>query len=120
MQHMVLLLYAIVVYHIDNETREPENPGTLPSLRLLSALRLLSLFGGVKMKIIAEYNGKLGRKSYTAINGGKVVIVSTYQNVEGIHVIVSATGVKQFEFFAPCFSDEQMLQLLQTWAKAYL
>lgn len=72
------------------------------------------------MKIIAEYNGKLGRKSYTAINGGKVVIVSTYKNVAGVHVIVSATGVKQFDFFAPCFSDEQMFQLLQTWIKAYI
>ena len=72
------------------------------------------------MKIIAEYNGKLGRKSYTAINGGKVVMVSTYQNVAGIHVIVSSTGAKQLDFFAPCFSDEQMFQLLQTWSKAYL
>ena len=72
------------------------------------------------MKIIAEYNGKLGCKSYTAINGGKVVIVSTYQNVDGIHAIVSATGVKQFDFFAPCFSDDQMWQLLQTWIEAYL
>ena len=72
------------------------------------------------MKIIAEYNGKLGRKSYTAINGGKVVIVSTYQNVAGIHVIVSATGVKQFDFFTQCFPDEQMWQLLQAWIKAYL
>ena len=74
--------------------------------------------GEKKMKIIAEYNGKLGRKSYTAINGGKVVIVSTYQNVAGIHVIVSATGVKQFEFFAPCFSDNKIWQLLQAWIKA--
>lgn len=72
------------------------------------------------MKITSEYNGKLRRKSYTAINGGKVAIVSTYQNVAGIHVIVSATGAKQFDFFAPCFSDEQMFQLLQTWIKAYL
>ena len=72
------------------------------------------------MKIIAEYNGKLGRKSYTAINGGKVVMVSTYKNVAGVHVIVSATGAKQFDFFAPCFSDDQMFQLLQAWIKAYL
>ena len=76
--------------------------------------------GEKKMKIIAEYNGKLGRKSYTAVNGGKVVIVSVYQNVADVHVIVSATCVKQFDFFAPCFSDDQMFQLLQTWAKAYI
>ena len=72
------------------------------------------------MRIIAEYKGKLGSKSYTAINGGKVVIVSTYQNVVGVHVIVSATGAKQLDFFAPEFSDDKMWQLLQTWIKAYL
>lgn len=72
------------------------------------------------MKIIAEYNGKLGRKSYTAINGGKVVMVSTYKNVAGVHVIVSATGAEQLEFFSPRFPDEKMWQLLQTWIRAYL
>ena len=70
------------------------------------------------MKITAKYQGNIWRKSYTAINGGKVVIVSVYQNVADVHVIVSATCVKQFDFFAPCFSDEQMWQLLQAWTKA--
>ena len=72
------------------------------------------------MKITAKYQGNIGRKSYTAINGGKVVIVSVYHNVADVHVIVSATGVKQFDFFAPCFSCDQMWQLLQTWIKAYI
>ena len=72
------------------------------------------------MKITAKYQGNIWRKSYTAINGGKVVIVSVYQNIADVHVIVSATGVKQFDFFAPCFSDDQMWQLLQTWIKAYI
>ena len=76
--------------------------------------------GEKKMKIIAKYQGNIGRKSYTEINGGKVVLVSVYQNIDHVHVIVSATGVKQFDFFAPCFSDDQMLQLLQAWTKAYL
>lgn len=72
------------------------------------------------MKITAKYQGNIGRKSYTAHNGGKVVLVSVYQNVADVHVIVSATGVNQFEFFAPCFSDVQMWQLLQAWIKAYI
>ena len=72
------------------------------------------------MKITAKYQGNIWRKSYTAVNGGKVVIVSVYQNVADVHVIVSATGVVQFDFFAPCFSDKQIWQLLQTWIKAYL
>lgn len=74
------------------------------------------------MKIIAEYNGKLGRKSYMATTGnGQCVLVSVYDFPGDIvHVIVSATGVDQLEFFAPRFSDKQMWQLLQTWIKAYL
>lgn len=72
------------------------------------------------MKITAKYQGNIGRKSYMAVNGGKVVIVSVYHNVADVHVIVSATGVNQFDFFAPCFSDEQMWQLLQAWIKAYI
>lgn len=72
------------------------------------------------MKITAKYQGNIGRKSYTAVNSRGVVLVSVYQNVSGVHVIVSVTGAKQFDFFAPCFSDEKMWQLLQTWIKAYL
>lgn len=72
------------------------------------------------MKITAKRQGNIGRKSYTATNGGKVVIVSVYQNVADVHVIVSATGVNQFDFFAPCFSDKQMWHLLQAWIKAYI
>lgn len=74
------------------------------------------------MKITAERKGSIGRKSYMAKTGyGKCVIVSVYDFPGDIvHVIVSATGVKQFEFFAPCFSDDQMWQLLQTWTKAYI
>ena len=72
------------------------------------------------MKITAKYQGNIGRKSYTAVNGGKAVIVAVYYNVADVHVIVSATGVKQFDFFAPCFSEEQMWQLLQAWTNAYI
>ena len=72
------------------------------------------------MKIIAKYQGNIGRKSYMAVKGCRVVLVSAYQNVADVHVIVSATGAKQLDFFAPCFSDEKMWQLLQTWIKAYL
>ena len=72
------------------------------------------------MKIIAKYEGNIGRKSYAASKGCHVVLVSVYQNVADVHVIVSATGAKQLDFFAPCFSDEKMWQLLQTWIKAYL
>ena len=72
------------------------------------------------MKIIAKHEGSIGRKSYTAIKGCRVVLVSVYQNIADVHVIVSATGTNQFDFFAPCFSDEKIWQLLQTWVKAYL
>ena len=74
------------------------------------------------MKITAKYQGNIGRKSYMATTGnGACVIVSVYDFPGDIvHVIVSATGVGQLEFFAPCFSDVQMWQLLQTWIKAYL
>ena len=73
------------------------------------------------MKITAKRQGNIGRKSYTATTGCKCVIVSVYDFPGDIvHVIVSATGADQLEFFAPCFSDEKMWQLLQTWIKAYL
>ena len=55
-----------------------------------------------------------------AVKGCHVVLVTVYQNVADVHVVVSATGVNQLDFFAPCFSDEKMWQLLQTWIKAYL
>ena len=74
------------------------------------------------MKITAKYQGNIGRKSYMASTGnGECVIVSIY-DFPGhmVHVIVSATRAEQLEFFAPCFSDEKMWQLLQTWIKAYL
>ena len=77
--------------------------------------------GEEKMKIIAKRQGNIGRKSYTAITGCKCVIVSVYDFPGDIvHVIVSATGAEQLEFFAPRFSDAKMWQLLQTWIKAYL
>ena len=74
------------------------------------------------MKITATYQGNIGRKSYMATTGkGECVIVSVYDFPGDIvHVIVSATGADQLDFFAPSFSDEKMWQLLQTWAKAYL
>ena len=74
------------------------------------------------MKITAKYQGNIGRKSYTATTGvGACVIVSVYDFPGDIvHVIVSATGAEQLEFFAPHFSDTQMWQLLQTWIKAYI
>ena len=74
------------------------------------------------MKITAKYQGDIGRKSYMATTGnGQCVLVSVYDFPGDIvHVIVSATGVDQLEFFAPRFSDKQMWQLLQTWIKAYL
>lgn len=74
------------------------------------------------MKITAKYQGNIGRKSYMATTGnGECVIVSVYDFPGDIvHVIVSATGVDQLEFFAPRFSDEKMWQLLQTWIRAYL
>lgn len=74
------------------------------------------------MKITAKYQGNIGRKSYMATTGnGRCVIVSVYDFPGDIvHVIVSATGANQLEFFAPCFSDDQMFQMLQTWIKAYL
>lgn len=73
------------------------------------------------MKITAKYQGNIGRKSYMATTGnGACVIVSVYDFPGDIvHVIVSATGAKQFDFLVPCFSDEQMFQLLQTWTRAY-
>lgn len=78
--------------------------------------------GEKKMKITAKRQGNIGRKSYMATTGnGQCVIVSVYDFAFGlVHVIVSATGADQLEFFAPCFSDAQMWQLLQTWIKAYL
>ena len=74
------------------------------------------------MKITAKYQGNIGRKSYMATTGcGKCVIVSVYDFPGDIvHVIVSATGAEQLEFFAPCFSDDKMWQLLQAWIKAYI
>lgn len=74
------------------------------------------------MKITAKRQGNIGRKSYMATTGGgKCVIVSVYDFPGDIvHVIVSATGADQLEFFAPCFPDVKMWQLLQTWIKAYL
>lgn len=74
------------------------------------------------MKITAKYQGNIGRKSYMATTGnGACVIVSVYDFPGDIvHVIVSATGAEQLEFFAPRFSDVQMWKLLQTWIKAYL
>lgn len=73
------------------------------------------------MKITAKRQGNIGRKSYMATNGGKCVIVSVYDFPGDIvHVIVSATGADQLEFFAPSFSEGNMWQLLQTWIKAYL
>lgn len=74
------------------------------------------------MKITAKYQGNIGRKSYMATTGnGQCVIVSVYDFPGDIvHVIVSATSAEQLEFFAPCFPDVKMWQLLQTCIKAYL
>ena len=74
------------------------------------------------MRITAKRQGNIGRKSYMATTcNGQCVIVSVYDFPGDIvHVIVSATGAQQLEFFAPCFSDAKMWQLLQTWIKAYL
>ena len=78
--------------------------------------------GEKEMRITAKRQGNIGRKSYMATTGnGQCVIVSVYDFPGDIvHVIVSATGAQQLEFFAPCFSDAKMWQLLQTWIKAYL
>ncbi len=74
------------------------------------------------MKITAKRQGNIGRKSYMATTGnGRCVIVSVYDFPGDIvHVIVSATGADQLEFFSPCFSDAKIWQLLQAWIKAYL
>ena len=74
------------------------------------------------MKITAKYQGNIGRKSYMATNGNCACVIVSVYDFPGdiVHVIVSATGAKQLEFFAPCFSDEKMWQLLQVWIKAYL
>lgn len=74
------------------------------------------------MKITAKYQGNIGRKSYMATTGNcKCVIVSVYDFPGDIvHVIVSATGAEQLEFFASSFGDEKMWQLLQAWIKAYI
>lgn len=73
------------------------------------------------MKITAKYQGNIGRKSYMATGNGACVIVSVYDFPGDIvHVIVSATGAEQLEFFSIRFPDEKMWQLLQTWIRAYL